>query len=113
MAKPRGKPFEKGSDPRRSAGGQTKAQASFRKTLREMVIEEGNQTLSLDGKKLAKVRIAVRALWNEAMKGEAWAWAAIRDQIGETPLPPKQEIGLTGAIDVNVNTIRVRDIVNE
>lgn len=74
----RGKPFEKGSDPRRHMNGsKSKAAVEFNKTLRELLITEGEKEqlgqLGETTAKLKKVEWLIKAVWNKAISGEAWA----------------------------------------
>ncbi len=78
---PRGKPFEKGQDERRHAGGQRNAASvAFSKTLRELIVKEGESVLAIDGKKHKKVELLIRKVWNEALQGKEWATLFIAER---------------------------------
>jgi hypothetical protein len=81
-ALPRGKPFTKGIDERRTPGGRTKAQAAFSRSLREYIVKEGKVALTLDnGKKVSKIEAVVRAIYKEAITGNMQAVNFIAERV--------------------------------
>lgn len=85
--------FKKGYDPRRNVHGQrNKASVAFFKQLRELIVKEGERPYM--GKdesgqivKLKKVEWTIKVLWQEAMKGEAWAIEFIAEKVEAEMLP--------------------------
>lgn len=98
--KPRGKPFEKGTDARRTPGGRTKEQAAFSRSLKHYIVKHGEATVNVtvDGKpkKLKRIEAVVRAVYNEAIKGNLAAATFIAERVegkvtqplGEDPAMP-------------------------
>jgi len=92
--------FKKGKDPRRNTAGQRNAASvAFYKQLRELIVKEGEKNYV--GKdesgqivKLKKVEWMIKVLWQEAMKGEAWAIQFIADRV---------EGKVTQPIDIDTN----------
>ena len=57
--------FQKGDDKRRNKRGQRNAAAvAFTRTLRELIVKEGERSLSVQGEKHKKVEWMVRQLWS-------------------------------------------------
>lgn len=87
-------------DHRRDVGSREKRQ-SFEKSLREMFVEVGNEDFEVVDPETGmstvkkKVEWMVQSVWDAAMIGEYWAVVLVRDQIGEKPAPPTQQIDLT------------------
>lgn len=83
MKKPRGKPFEKGTDARRNTEGQRNSEAvAFSRQLRALIVSEGEKTLTLDnGNKITKVEAMIQRVWSEAIKGEQWATVFIAERV--------------------------------
>jgi hypothetical protein len=75
--------FQKGADPRRNLNGQlSKKTLAFNKTLRELIIAEGeHKHTDAEGKvTLKKVEWMVKVLWNAALKGEPWAMQFVAER---------------------------------
>jgi hypothetical protein len=77
--KPRGKPFVSG-DPRSNTTGQRNGAAvAFARSLRELIVDYGNQDKKVydkQGKLLGEksnVEWMVQSVWQAALKGEQWA----------------------------------------
>ena len=103
--------FKKGDDPRRHKGGQiSKAVLAFNKTLRELIIFEGERKhTDADGKvTLKKVEWMVKVLWNAALKGEHWAMEFIAER---TEGKITQPVGLSGSFDhaLTIKVVQVED----
>src|SRR5438046_1987357 len=75
-AKPRGKPFAKGGDGRRHMAGPLNQDAlRFKRTLRELLIAEGetDKTDKQTGITKKKVEWLALSVWQQAIKGQGWA----------------------------------------
>jgi len=105
-----GKPFVK-NDPRINRQGQIGHNVlAFNKTLRELIITEGeakHTTLieSEGGHKTKvthkKVEWVVKVLWNAAMKGEAWAIQFIAERTeGKITQPVDGNLNVTAALSM-------------
>lgn len=103
--KPRGKPFPKGEDarrtgqftaddPRRNVNGQrSAATVAFTRNLRERIVDQGESDYEVfrDGKSLGTkpyVEWMVERVWMEALKGESWAVNFIAERTEGKVLQP-------------------------
>ena len=96
-----GKPFKKGHDPRRNKNGsKSKAVVAFNKTLRELLVAEGEQiqkgTIGETTIKLKKVEWLVKSVWKKAIDGESWAVNFIAERVEGRIIQP---VGISGQID--------------
>lgn len=90
--------FQKGDDKRRNKQGQrNRAAVAFTRTLRELIVREGERSLSVQGEKHKKVEWMVRQLWSKAIAGEAWAVAMIFERVEGRV---KTELELSGSVSV-------------
>ena len=92
--------FKKG-DPRINRKGQmSKKRLAFNRSLRELLIDEGDviQSGQVGDQilKLKKIEWLIKSVWNAAIKGEAWAVNFIAERIEGKITQP---IGLSGQID--------------
>ena len=101
--KPRGKgkPFKKGGDPRRHMNGaKSKAAVEFNKTLRQLLVAEGErESTGQIGEKtlrMKNVEWLVKSVWKKAIKGESWAVTFIAERIEGKVTQP---VDLKGKID--------------
>ena len=94
--KPRGKPFEHGTDTRRNAAGQrNKAAVSFSRSLREYIVNHGETKVTLpNGRKIKRIEAVVVAIYNEAIKGNMQAATFIAERV-EGKI--KDQVEVTGA----------------
>lgn len=58
---------------RNRSGQRNRAAVQFSKTLRELLVAEGETSLKLDGKRYKKVQLLARKVWSEALQGKEWA----------------------------------------
>ena len=105
--------FKKGADPRRHLYGQTSQKVlAFNKTLRELIVTEGERKhTDADGKvTLKKVDWLVKVLWNQALKGEHWAMEFIADRVEGKVTQALEHTGAAGEpIQVILQPARGKD----
>jgi len=97
----RGKPFKKGSDPRRNQKGQiSKKRLEFNRNLRELLVAEGEKesTGQIGDKtfRMKNVEWLVKSVWKKAIKGESWAVTFIAERVEGRIMQP---VDLKGQID--------------
>ena len=103
-----GKPFKKGHDPRRNKNGsKSKAVVAFNKTLRELLVAEGEQiqkgTIGETTIKLKKVEWLVKSIWKKAIEGESWAVNFIAERVeGKV----EQPVGITGKVKLSMTYLK-------
>ena len=91
--------FKKGDDPRRHMdGSKSKEAVAFSKTLRALLVEEGEaitRAVDKDGNivEKRKVEFLVKSVWKKAIEGESWAVNFIAER---TEGKVAQQIGIDG-----------------
>ena len=91
--------FKKGDDPRRHMdGSKSKEAVAFSKTLRALLVEEGEaitRAVDKDGNivEKRKVEFLVLSVWKKAIEGESWAVNFIAER---TEGKVAQQIGIDG-----------------
>ena len=101
---PRKGQFQKGDDPRRHTNGsKSKAAVAFNKSLRELLINEGEKTKT--GKDTSGNKVSLKnvewlsiSVWQKAIKGESWAVQFIAERTEGKVTQP-----VSGEIDHNLN----------
>ena len=98
--------FKKGHDPRRnSRGAVNKNRVQFNRTLRELIVSEGEEEWKgVDGNeelKLKKVEWLVKSVWKKAIEGEAWAVNFIADRVEGKITQPLDVSGQIEAVVVS------------
>lgn len=84
--KPRGKPFVSG-DPRINGHGhRTAADVAFNRSLREVIVRVGNESVKSDKVEYSRVELMVRGLYVKASKGDVSAFNALIERV-EGKLP--------------------------
>lgn len=91
--------FKDHPENRNQHGQRNKAAVSFSRSLRELIVAEGNKTLTLDGKKHRKVELLIRKLWTEALSGKEWAATMIFERT-EGKVKDELDVMAKGSIDV-------------
>lgn len=91
--------FQDRPETRNNKGQRSKAAVSFARSLREYIVKHGEATVNVtvDGKpkKLKRIEAVVRAVYNEAIKGEGWAANFIADRVeGKV----KDELNVSGGL---------------
>lgn len=94
VAKPRGKPFAKGADerrtgqfkpddPRRNNNGQrSAASVNFSRNIRELIVTVGEEVTTLaNGQRISKIEGVVRAAYNQAIAGDGAARTFIAERV--------------------------------
>lgn len=99
--------FQKGEDPRRNKAGQRNAQAvAFARSLRDLIIAEGNKahSVTVNGRTIKgkKVDFMIRSLWSKAMAGEQWAVIFVADR---TEGKVKEQVELSGTVAVKAYSV--------
>ena len=98
--------FQKGDDPRRyKKGPVSKERLAFNKSFRELLVKEGKQKqIGTIGDKentkivrLKKVEWLVKAVWQQAIKGESWAVNFIADRVEGKVTQP---IDMKGSLEI-------------
>lgn len=92
--KPRGKPFAKGADDRRTAqftpddprrnnnGQRSAAVVAFSRNLRELLVTVGEEVTTLpDGRQISKIEGVVRAAYKQAIDGDHNARSFIAERV--------------------------------
>ena len=94
--------FQKGDDPRRNKKGPvSKERLAFNKSLRELLVKEGKrkQVGTIGDKenpkivRLKKVEWLVKAIWQQAIKGESWAVNFIAERVEGKVTQPIEHSG--------------------
>ena len=95
--------FKKGDDPRRHMdGSKSKEAVAFSKTLRALLVEEGEaitRAVDKDGNivEKRKVEFLVKSVWKKAIEGESWAVIFIAERVeGKV----SQNIDIDGNMDL-------------
>lgn len=96
--------FKEHPENKNKSGQRNKEAVAFSRSLRELIVREGERSLTLDGKRHRKVELMVRQLWAKAIAGEAWACNIIMDRT-EGRVTERAEI--TGA---NGGPIETKDV---
>lgn len=74
--------FTGADDPRRNNNGQRSAPVvAFNRTVREVIAEVGNETLTKDSKQYSRLELAVRGLYVKASKGDVSAFNALVERV--------------------------------
>ena len=102
VKEPRKGQFQKGDDPRRNTNGQvSKKRLEFNKTIRDLLIEEGEiiqqGTLGEEVVRLKKVEWLMKSVWKKAIEGESWAVNFIAER---TEGKVSQNIDIYGNMDL-------------
>lgn len=88
--------FQKGEDPRRNRKGQRNREAvAFARTLRELIVKEGEKSVTdSDGKRRKKIENVVQVMYDKAMLGEAWAVQMIFERTEGKVAQPNTNLNL-------------------
>lgn len=83
---------------RNRSGQRNRAAVQFSKSLRELIVKEGESSISdKDGKRHRKIELVVRQLYNKAIAGEGWAVTFIAERVeGKV----KDQMELSGSLAV-------------
>ena len=92
--------FKKGIDPRRHMNGsKSRTVVEFNKTLRELLVAEGEKekrvVVDNEDIRIKNVERLVKSVWTKAIEGESWAVNFIADRVEGKITQP---IGLEGQI---------------
>lgn len=94
--------FKEHPENKNKSGQRNKEAVAFTRTLRELIVKEGERSLSVQGEKHKKVEWMVRQLWAKAIAGEAWAVAYISDRVEGRV---KSELELSGTVGIKTYAV--------
>ena len=104
--------FKKGDVRINRLGQMSKNRLTFNRTLRELIVEEGEQlyagTMGGQTVKLKKVQWLVKSVWNAAIKGESWAVTFIAERTEGKVTQPVSGPPETGGV-LNIKVVQVKD----